>query len=175
MNATEKYLAYIKQLRLKYNRTCPLDITYSADTCAAGYDDTTGVDMLRVAPARLELEIVKGFTEYDSVIHVWPMYGDSYKYFTNNGTRYYSASQNMKGDMAIWAVALHEFAHLLQNGTFDISYQIRRIKGVERQVEVRDVHGEQFQNILAKLIRENPYKDMFWSTPKESWEIFLGL
>lgn len=142
---TEKYVAYAKLLAQKYGYN--LDIQYSnGSRCKAG-----GSKSIWIVSEKSLNGHSSGFREYDRVIHVWKETG----YWGQTHQNYKDVSTNIKGDKSLWAIALHEFAHIMQEGKY------------EQKGYKRDVHGSHFQQLLKKLIIENPYHENFWVDEKE--------
>lgn len=145
------YRAFAEKLGKKYNIQFYFDVTNKL-TCMAG-QDKKGKNIMTISPDRLVLDYAIGFDEYKSVRHVWPIWFKTGKLVQHKGSWYHGF--NMIGLKAIWAVCLHEFAHVISGNAAG--------------------HNRAYQHNLSKLIRENPYTENFWQSPKADWEIFLGL
>ena len=158
MTPAEKSVKYMKMLCKKYNLPDPVIQYVNRQTCAAGRKN--GKPIYLVSEDRLQDETVYGFLEYARVQYVWAHLGlrESKLYMYPNPSKFRWTS-NIKGDLAIYCVTIHEMAHIAHH-CIDYNSSDRP-------------HGYEYQKWLKKIIRENPYRENFWMPVVESWERFL--
>lgn len=145
MSPIEMYWTYVEFLCNRYGKS-PQFVTNASGSFG-------GSPRIMIASeADLIESMDKGFREYAGAEWVWA--GHNFKQYkietgrktTAKGTTiYYNLQSNMTGIISIWMLALHEFAHVIDNRV-----HLKRAK---------TRHDRLFQNILATLIRECPYEE----------------
>lgn len=158
MTPAEKSIKYMRMLCQKYSLTEPVIQYVSRQVCSAG--KRNGKPIYNVSVDRLQDETVYGFLEYKRLQHFWShlKLDEFIVYPYPNQPQKGRYASNVKGDLAIHCVTLHEFAHIahIMNKLIDST-----------------PHGPEYQVWLKRIIRENPYRENFWAPIVESWERFL--
>lgn len=145
----QKVKNLVERLDSHYGIKTTLTLSDDDSYCRGGWSAAAGYKIW-MSGTRLSTFYKKPFTEYYSVKHVWERFGYfGWHYaFTVDSDRFF-ACPGMTDDKHIWAVTLHEYAHVLDRGQHG--------------------HGKEYCDILYNLIKQFPFSESLMQEQKPYW------
>lgn len=145
----QKVRNLVDKLDFYYMISTTLTLSDDDTYCSGGWSRKTGYKMW-MSEIRLSTFYKQDFTEYHQVKYVWEKFGYYrwYYAFSHKNNKFYGCS-GMNYDTHIWALTLHEYAHVLDRGMHG--------------------HSIEYCDILYNLIKQFPYSESILESQKPWW------
>lgn len=146
----QKVKNLVERLDSHYGIKTTLTLSDDDAYCSGGWSKSTGYKM-RMSETKLSRFYRQDYTEYYQVKYVWEKFGYArwHYSFSFKGNKFF-ACPGMTDDKHIWAVTLHEYAHVVDKGEHG--------------------HGsKEYCDTLYNLIKQFPFSESLMQEQKPYW------